>query len=137
MMLWIRGLVFTILVPAVIAGAVPYWIDPNRTLQDGWWRLGWPILGAGAAIYAVCLLRFLAAGGTPASPTAVAKALSNVQVQGVAGPIRLAANGFALANWHAWEVFNESSGTPYLVARERTLEEYAGPRVGSCRGKSG
>src|SRR5688572_1352249 len=66
MMLWIRGLVFTILVPAVIAGAVPYWIDPNRTLQDGWWRLGWPILGAGAAIYAVCLLRFLAAGGTPA-----------------------------------------------------------------------
>ncbi len=80
---------------------------------------------------------FRAAGGTSAAPTAVAKALSNVQVQGVAGPIRLAANGFALANWHAWEVFNESSGTPYLVARERTLEEYAGPRVGSCRGKSG
>jgi branched-chain amino acid transport system substrate-binding protein len=56
-------------------------------------------------------------GGAAPSPRAVAKALAGLEV--------------APADWHAWEVFNEASGRPYLVARERTLEAYIAP---SCAG---
>lgn len=59
---WVRGLIFTALVPAVIAFAVPRWIDPCV-----WrWNAGWFLITPGIAIYALCLMRFLAAGGTPA-----------------------------------------------------------------------
>lgn len=67
------------------------------------------------------------------SPDDPAKALSTARAEGVAGPIRFAANGFVAADWHAWEVFNESSGAPYLAARERTLRGYAGPHAGRCK----
>jgi len=65
----------------------------------------------------------------------LAKALSAARVEGVAGPIRIAANGFAVTDWHAWEVFNESSGAPYLAARERTLRGYAGAQAGRCKAR--
>jgi branched-chain amino acid transport system substrate-binding protein len=77
-----------------------------------------------------------AAGGISPSVAAVAKALVGHPVQGVAGPVRLGANRFPITDWHAWEVFNESSGSPYLVARERTLERYAGPHVRLCAARS-
>jgi branched-chain amino acid transport system substrate-binding protein len=65
----------------------------------------------------------------PADP---AKGLSAARVEGVAGPIRLGANGFVVTDWHAWEVFNESTGAPYLAAREQTLRGYIGPHASRC-----
>ena len=64
-MLWIRGLIFTLLVPFVIGGLVPSWID-NRSPRSGLWSIGWLLVAVGAATYALCLFRFLASGGTPA-----------------------------------------------------------------------
>lgn len=69
------------------------------------------------------------------APADLAKALSAARVEGLAGPIRLAANGFAATDWHAWEVFNESSGAPYLAARERTLSGYVGTHAGRCKAR--
>jgi protein-S-isoprenylcysteine O-methyltransferase Ste14 len=64
--LWTRGLVFTALVPLVIAAWVPAIVDPFRRMPGGAWHAGWPPVGCGAAIYTACLSRFLASGGTPA-----------------------------------------------------------------------
>jgi protein-S-isoprenylcysteine O-methyltransferase Ste14 len=64
--LWARGLVFTALVPLVVAGWAPSAIDPFRRIAGGVWNAGWLLVGCGAAIYGVCLIRFLASGGTPA-----------------------------------------------------------------------
>jgi protein-S-isoprenylcysteine O-methyltransferase Ste14 len=36
------------------------------SLQPGWHRWGWLILTAGVGLYALCLVQFLAAKGTPA-----------------------------------------------------------------------
>ena len=65
-MLWIRGLLFTLLVPCVVAGLAPYLIGGAKPLQPGFWRLGWIPVCLGAAISVSCLLNFLAAHGTPA-----------------------------------------------------------------------
>lgn len=69
------------------------------------------------------------------SPADPAKALSAAEVEGVAGPLRLAANGFVVSDWHAWEVFNESSGAPYLAPREQTLRGYVGPHASRCKSR--
>jgi len=65
-MLWLRGLIFTGLVPGVIAFYVPRALDPNARLQGGVWQAGWLLVAAGTLIYLLCLVRFLVAGGTPA-----------------------------------------------------------------------
>ena len=65
-MLWIRGLIFTALVPLVIGAWIPSIVDPFRRIQHGAWDTGWALVAAGAAMYLVCLVRFLASGGTPA-----------------------------------------------------------------------
>lgn len=65
-MLWIRGLLFTLLVPGVLGAYLPYLIDEARSLPSGLWRLGWIPLAAGALIYGQCLIAFLLSGGTPA-----------------------------------------------------------------------
>lgn len=39
---------------------------------------------------------------------------------------------FPVGDWRAWEVFNESSGAPYLAARERTLQNYVTPHAAQC-----
>jgi protein-S-isoprenylcysteine O-methyltransferase Ste14 len=64
-MLWLRGVIFTILVPAVVAGYVPWTLSPRR-LASGYWQIGWVLVAIGAAIYLRCLVSFLAARGTPA-----------------------------------------------------------------------
>ena len=64
-MLWLRGLMFTVLVPGVVAVAGPAWVDPSRRLAGGWWAGGWVIVALGVSMYLMCLRRFLAAGGTP------------------------------------------------------------------------
>lgn len=66
MALWLRGLIFTALVPLVVGGWAPAAVDPFRRAAGGAWSAGWLLVAAGAAIYALCLLRFLAADGTPA-----------------------------------------------------------------------
>jgi protein-S-isoprenylcysteine O-methyltransferase Ste14 len=66
LLLWLRGLVFTALVPLVIAGWAPGAVDPQRRAAGGAWTGGWLLVAIGAAIYLACLMRFLAAGGTPA-----------------------------------------------------------------------
>lgn len=65
-MLWLRGLIFTVLVPGVLAFYLPSILDPQARIRGGLWQTGWPITGTGALIYLLCLLRFLVAGGTPA-----------------------------------------------------------------------
>ena len=64
-MLWVRGFLFTVLVPGMVGGVVPFLLSGGRPLQDGVWRLGWMPVAVGAAIFFSCLLSFLAAGGTP------------------------------------------------------------------------
>ena len=65
-MLWLRGLIFTLLVPLVVAGYVPWRIYRGLAIQHGWWTLGWIVLAIGAAVYGACLFAFLSSGGTPA-----------------------------------------------------------------------
>lgn len=65
-MLWLRALLFTFLVPAVVGGMVPVLLLAGRPPAGGLARSGWILVVAGALIYLLCLLRFLAAGGTPA-----------------------------------------------------------------------
>ena len=64
-MLWIQGLIFSVLVPGVVAFYVPQALR-NGPAPGGWWSLGWILFALGAAIYSRCLLSFLLAGGTPA-----------------------------------------------------------------------
>ena len=65
-MLWVRGLIFTVLVAAVVGVFLPSVVDPRVQRQGGIWYVGWFVVAAGTLIYALCLIRFLAAGGTPA-----------------------------------------------------------------------
>jgi len=60
-MLWIRGLIFTLLVPYMVAVAIPQAITDRR---DGW-SIGWVLIAIGVTFYVVSLLRFLQVGGTP------------------------------------------------------------------------
>lgn len=64
--LWIRGLFFTLLVPCVVGGYLPYVFRGTSPARGGLWQFGWVFVVAGAAIYGVCLVSFLASGGTPA-----------------------------------------------------------------------
>jgi protein-S-isoprenylcysteine O-methyltransferase Ste14 len=64
--LWIRGLIFTFLVPCVIGGYVPSLFYRGSSARGGLWRAGWLLVGLGAIIYGLCLFSFLISGGTPA-----------------------------------------------------------------------
>ena len=66
-MLWLRGLIFTVLVPFVVGYFVPQFLRGAGGLAPGAWRLGYVLLGLGVALYAWCLVCFLLAGGTPAA----------------------------------------------------------------------
>ena len=85
---------------------------------------------------ALALRQAFRAAGTD-SVDAVAAALAGITIEGVAGPVRFGANGFAEADWHAWEVFNDATGAPYLVGRERTLQSYSGPNTGQVKSRRG
>ncbi len=65
-MLWVRGLVFTVLVPAMVGFVIPWAIAPRARRAGGIWDAGWLLVGAGTLMYGLCLIRFLSAGGTPA-----------------------------------------------------------------------
>jgi protein-S-isoprenylcysteine O-methyltransferase Ste14 len=65
-MMWIRGLIFTILVPGVLIVLVPALMARGHH-SSGWllWA-GWLVTGLGGVVYGSCILQFLLAGGTPA-----------------------------------------------------------------------
>ena len=63
---WIRGLIFTLLVPVMIGIGIPELLSPDRQWAGGNWQIGWLPVAVGSAFYLSCLMRFLAAGGTPA-----------------------------------------------------------------------
>jgi protein-S-isoprenylcysteine O-methyltransferase Ste14 len=63
-MLWIRGLIFTLLVPFMLGIVVPRWLDPGNGAADGY-RVGWVFIAAGTLFYISSFVRFLVAGGTP------------------------------------------------------------------------
>ncbi len=65
-MLWIRGLVFTLLVPCIVGWLAPSWIYSGSERRGGFWDIGWVPVGIGLVVYLLCLFRFLASGGTPA-----------------------------------------------------------------------
>jgi hypothetical protein len=69
----------------------------------------------------------------PVSAPAVSRALAMQKVEGVAGPLRFAANHFAITQWYAWEVFDDSSGSTYLVPLKPTLHEYIDPHSTRCK----
>jgi protein-S-isoprenylcysteine O-methyltransferase Ste14 len=65
-MLWLRGLLFTALVPAAIGAYIPHLYTRGRGALGGVWQLGWCLVALGAFVYTACLVDFLTAGGTPA-----------------------------------------------------------------------
>jgi len=65
-MLWLRGMLFTVLVPGVVAFYIPYALHGPIPLVNGTWSLGWLATIGGALLYFRCLIAFLAANGTPA-----------------------------------------------------------------------
>jgi len=64
--LWIRGLIFSVVVPGTIAVYVPRVMSRGLALGGGLGNAGWLLVASGAVIYAACLLKFLFSGGTPA-----------------------------------------------------------------------
>jgi protein-S-isoprenylcysteine O-methyltransferase Ste14 len=70
MLLWIRAFLFTILIPGMIAGYIPYSFVRNRPsdLNTGFFRwAGLIVMGLGILIYGLTLISFLLRGkGTPA-----------------------------------------------------------------------
>jgi len=71
--------------------------------------------------------------GKPVSATAVSGALAMKSVEGVAGPLRFATNHFPITQWHAWEVFDDSSGSTYLAPLQQTFHEYVDPYNDRCK----
>jgi protein-S-isoprenylcysteine O-methyltransferase Ste14 len=65
-MLYIRGLIFTILVPFVVGVVVPLSLRGDSHAAAGMKITGALVIFSGAVLYGMCLLRFLLSGGTPA-----------------------------------------------------------------------
>jgi protein-S-isoprenylcysteine O-methyltransferase Ste14 len=65
-MLYLRGLIFTILVPFVVGVAVPWSLHRDIHAPVGLKITGGLVILIAAVLYGVCLLRFLLSGGTPA-----------------------------------------------------------------------
>jgi protein-S-isoprenylcysteine O-methyltransferase Ste14 len=71
-MLWVRAVIFTVLVPGFVAGWMPWWLLNSgrgvRAFDPGFWRwAGLALALAGIAGYLLCALDFLLkGGGTPA-----------------------------------------------------------------------
>ncbi len=70
MWLWLRGILFTVLVPGSVAGYVPWLLMRNRAADIHIGIFHWAgllVIGAGIFIYGWTLLSFLLRGkGTPA-----------------------------------------------------------------------
>jgi hypothetical protein len=62
-MLWLRGVIFTVMVPGVVGAYVPWLFYRGSELKEGFWRLGWVLVGVGPGMYLMSLLAFLARVG--------------------------------------------------------------------------
>jgi branched-chain amino acid transport system substrate-binding protein len=67
------------------------------------------------------------------SAGALRHVLAMQQVEGIEGPLRFAANRFPVTHWHAWEIFDDSSGSTYLAPMKPTLYEYRDPYSERCK----
>jgi len=65
-MLYIRGLIFTILVPFVVGAVVLSLLNRDTHAAIGLKITGGGVILIGVVLYGMCLLRFLLSGGTPA-----------------------------------------------------------------------
>jgi protein-S-isoprenylcysteine O-methyltransferase Ste14 len=65
-MRWVQALVFSALVPAVVALVVPMALTGFGAPIGGAWQLGWILFIFGVALYVRCLRNFVTVGGTPA-----------------------------------------------------------------------
>jgi protein-S-isoprenylcysteine O-methyltransferase Ste14 len=69
-MLWIKGIIFTILIPGTVAGFAPHWLTMNRIpdVNLGYFRwVGIVLMIIGIIIYLLTAISFLLRGkGTPA-----------------------------------------------------------------------
>jgi protein-S-isoprenylcysteine O-methyltransferase Ste14 len=64
-MLTLRGIIFSVFVPGMIGGYIPWLLHEGASPATGIAFVGWVLVAAGVTIYFLCLLRFLAAGATP------------------------------------------------------------------------
>jgi protein-S-isoprenylcysteine O-methyltransferase Ste14 len=64
--LWVRGFLFTVLVPGAVGFYVPFTLLRHALPRGGVWNTGWLSIALGALLYGFSLIRFLLAGGTPA-----------------------------------------------------------------------
>jgi protein-S-isoprenylcysteine O-methyltransferase Ste14 len=64
----VKTLIFTILVPGMVAVAIPYWLLGSGGRPDSsWWPIGVLLIAPAAALYLWCAWAFVTAGqGTPA-----------------------------------------------------------------------
>ena len=53
---WIRGVIFTVLVPGTIALYVPFRMAERLAPRGGLWEAGWLVSGIGAIGYLWCFL---------------------------------------------------------------------------------
>ena len=61
--LFLKNLLFTVLVPGIVAVALPLIITRDRTIQFRWITIpGWPLLIVGAVIYCWCVWDFASFG---------------------------------------------------------------------------
>jgi protein-S-isoprenylcysteine O-methyltransferase Ste14 len=65
-MLWIRGLLFTVLIPGFLGVFLPTVICRDLRVRGAVWAAGWIPVAVGVTVYGLCLVRFLRSGGTPA-----------------------------------------------------------------------
>ena len=65
-MLWLRGLIFTVLFPGTVALWLPQVIRDGAPFGGGWWHAGWLAVVPGALLLLWSIARFLLVGGTPA-----------------------------------------------------------------------
>ena len=69
-MLWLRGVIFTLLIPGSVAGIIPWLLIRNRQpdlLLGKWHYAGLLVLAVGVFVYILTIISFLLRGkGTPA-----------------------------------------------------------------------
>ncbi len=115
-MMWllIKNLLFTVLVPGMVAGVIPWRLGAGRTTAGGWPLLLVILLfAAGIGIYAWCLWDFAAFGrGTPLPVDAPRKLVVRGLYRYVRNPMYLG----VLAVIAGWAVLYRSAGLAlYLV----------------------
>jgi protein-S-isoprenylcysteine O-methyltransferase Ste14 len=65
-MLWVRGLLFAVMVPGLVAVYVPQRLRGGAALRGGLWQAGWLPVAAGAVFALAGAGSFLRVGGTAA-----------------------------------------------------------------------